>query len=108
MQASVTIELLPVLPLLVTVPLLALGPAALFALLARWRRRRLAGGAAIAWLLYAGYEVAMQQRLLCSGECNIRIDLLLLHPLLGVLSLAALLATAWPGRSRRTSGIREG
>jgi hypothetical protein len=37
---------------------------------------------AVAWLLYAAYETGMQQRWLCSGECNIRIDLFLIAPLL--------------------------
>lgn len=31
----------------------------------------------------------MHRRWLCSGECNIRVDLLLLYPLLILLSLAA-------------------
>ena len=33
-------------------------------------------------LLYALYETGMQQRWLCSGECNIRIDLLAIYPAL--------------------------
>jgi hypothetical protein len=40
------------------------------------------------WLLYAVYETGMQQRWLCSGECNIRVDLLLIYPLL-ILGLIA-------------------
>ena len=35
--------------------------------------------AAVAWLLYTPYELAMHERWLCSGECNIRVDLLLLR-----------------------------
>ncbi len=40
------------------------------------RERRLAVWA-LAWLAYALYEYLMVARVLCSGECNIRIDLLL-------------------------------
>lgn len=31
----------------------------------------------------------MQQRWLCSGECNIRVDLVLIYPLLLIISAAA-------------------
>lgn len=34
----------------------------------------------------------MKLRLLCSGECNIRVDLLLLYPVLAFLSVAAVVA----------------
>jgi hypothetical protein len=39
-------------------------------------------GAGVVWLLYALYETGMQQRWLCSGECNIWIDLLVIYPVL--------------------------
>jgi hypothetical protein len=42
----------------------------------------------VIWLLYAAYETGMQRRWLCTGECDIRIDLLLIYPVL----LAALVA----------------
>ncbi len=73
-------------------PVLALVPAAIFAALWRGSGRRLAGWTALAWLLYAAYEYGMRRRWLCSGECNIRVDLLLIYPALLVLSLAALVA----------------
>jgi len=41
------------------------------------------------WILYSIYEYLMYTRVLCSGECNIRIDLLLIYPLLIILSLTA-------------------
>ena len=41
------------------------------------------------WSLYAFYEYAMRRRWLCSGECNIRVDLLLLYPFLLLISIAA-------------------
>jgi hypothetical protein len=72
-------------------PWLALLPAVAFAVVARRSRRVLAWVAATAWLLYAAYETAMARRILCSGECNIRVDLLLLYPLLAVISFAAIL-----------------
>jgi hypothetical protein len=56
--------------------------------LGRRTRRRAAVAVGVVWLLYAAYETGMQQRWLCSGECNIRIDLLVIYPAL-VLSLVA-------------------
>lgn len=50
--------------------------------------------AAIIWMLYALYEYAMKRRILCTGECNIRVDLLLLYPFLLVASLIALVSYA--------------
>jgi formate hydrogenlyase subunit 3/multisubunit Na+/H+ antiporter MnhD subunit len=57
--------------------------------LGRRAHRRIAVGAGIAWLLYGLYEFGMKQRWLCSGECNIRIDLLLIYPLLVIGLVAA-------------------
>jgi hypothetical protein len=73
-------------------PWLALVPAALFLALYHVSQRRLAAGVAVAWLLYALYEYAMHRRWLCTGECNIRVDLLLLYPILIVISAAAAVA----------------
>ena len=41
------------------------------------------------WVLYSIYEYLMYTRVLCTGECYIRIDLLIIYPLLIVLSLAS-------------------
>ena len=85
--------------LLIAHPALALAPAAAFGLLA-WRTgRRAARIAAVAWLLYAAYETAMLRRILCSGECNIRVDLLLLYPALLALTLAAVVSAVRHRRS---------
>ena len=55
-----------------------------------WRtRRRTAASVGVVWLLYALYETGMQRRWLCSGECNIRIDLLVIYPVLLIGLLAA-------------------
>jgi hypothetical protein len=51
--------------------------------------RGVATGAGIAWLLYGVYEFGMKQRWLCSGECNIRVDLLLIYPVLVIGLVAA-------------------
>jgi hypothetical protein len=73
-------------------PFLALIPAAFFAAMYLRCRRAVVLLAALAWLAYFPYEQAMKLRILCSGECNIRVDLLLLYPLLALLSLAAVVA----------------
>ena len=71
-------------------PALGLLPALLFGL--GWYRLRRGWilAASLAWLAYVPYEQAMKLRLLCSGECNIRVDLLLFYPLLMVLSASAI------------------
>lgn len=73
-------------------PLLALVPAALFFVLYRASGRGVAAAAAALWLLYALYEYGMHRRWLCTGECNIRVDLLLLYPVLWILSIVAVIA----------------
>jgi hypothetical protein len=57
--------------------------------LGRRTRHRTAVGAGVLWLLYALYETGMQRRWLCSGECNIRIDLLVIYPVLLIGVVAA-------------------
>jgi hypothetical protein len=81
-------------------PWLALLPAFMFAVLGYRSRRAIAWVVAVAWLLYAAYETAMARRILCSGECNIRVDLLLLYPILLGLSLAAVISAL---RARRAA-----
>ena len=71
-------------------PWLALLPAAVFLGVFVLSRRRAGGIAAAAWLLYAVYEYGIKARVLCSGECNIRVDLLLIHPALILGSIVAL------------------
>jgi hypothetical protein len=71
---------LPILAAAIGLVLLGLG----------WRiRRRIAVGVGVLWILYAFYELGMKRRWLCSGECNIRVDLLLIYPLLLVGLVAA-------------------
>lgn len=85
--------------LFIEYPWLAAGIGIAFLVLYRLARRGVILVAALAWLGYGGYEMAMRLRWLCTGECNIRVDLLLIYPLLLVLSLAAFVS--WV---RRRSG----
>lgn len=79
--------------LFVVAPFLALVPAAVFGWLYLLSKRWPNLVAASLWGLYAAYESAMYLRILCSGECNIRIDLLLLYPLLLIISLLAIISS---------------
>ena len=81
-------------------PWLALLPAALFGMLGYRSHRVFPWAVAVVWLLYTVYEEAMRRRILCTGECNIRVDLLLLYPVLLALSLVAGISGL---RGRRTA-----
>lgn len=70
--------------------------------LGRWRGRGAAVAAGLTWLLYAVYETGMKQRWWCSGECNIRIDLLLVYPILLVLTVVGAVSLLRTGRERRS------
>lgn len=48
--------------------------------------------ATILWVMYSVYESSMLLRILCSGECNIRVDLLLIYPLLVFVSIFAIVS----------------
>jgi hypothetical protein len=70
--------------------------AAACGVLWRWRGRSIAAITALCWLLYGGYggyEFLMKTRVLCSGECNIRVDLLLIYPVLTILTLWSVVTT---------------
>ncbi len=43
------------------------------------------------WIAYEVYEDLMQIRVLCNGECNIRVDSLLIYPILSALTPASLM-----------------
>ncbi len=45
--------------------------------------------AGILWLLYAVWEFLIYYGVLCDANCNIRVDLLLFWPLLGIVTLYA-------------------
>ena len=72
----------------------------------RWTGQRAWFTLAIFWMLYAGYEFMIFKRVWCTGDCNIRVDLLLIFPLLlgrtfWVTSTAAVM---WVKRRRQEGG----
>jgi hypothetical protein len=88
--------------ILIAWPWLALVPIILFS----WFFARVKKGAilvvAILWLGYLPYEYGMKLRLLCSGECDIRVDLLLIYPILILGSVIGLAVFASALRGKRT------
>jgi hypothetical protein len=82
--------------LLIEYPILAAAIGLVLLALGRRARRRVVVSVGVVWLLYAVYEFGNQQRLWCSGECNIRIDLLVIYPvlLLGLVAAAVNLTRA--------------
>ena len=94
-------RLLGAMAIFIEYPVLAAAIGALLLWLGRRAHRRVAVGAGIAWLVYAVYEFGMKQRWLCSGECNIRVDLLLIYPLL-VIGLVAAGVSLRAGSNRRS------
>ena len=78
--------------LLIPYPWAAFVLAAGFVALYRRSGRRSTGLAAAAWAVYGLYEYGMKLRVLCTGECNIRVDLLLADPLLAIISVWGLVA----------------
>jgi formate hydrogenlyase subunit 3/multisubunit Na+/H+ antiporter MnhD subunit len=82
-------------------PWLAAVIGVLFVGLGQRRRRPTAIVVGGIWLLYAAYETAMRLRWLCSGECNIRVDLLLIYPLLLAATVVAIVNLLRTRRSPR-------
>ncbi len=72
-------------------PWLVLLPIALFLLIGIAAKSRFAFAAAILWVIYGMYEWMMYARILCSGDCDIRMDLLIIYPILLLVSLTALI-----------------
>jgi len=90
-----------ILGLFIMWPFLALLPATLFAYFYVVSKRHAPLFSALAWLAYFAYEQAMKLRILCSGECNIRVDLLLFYPLLAIISVMAVAAYFKVSRPQR-------
>jgi hypothetical protein len=88
---------------LVEQPWLGAMPIGVFMILFALSRKLLVLAAALAWSAYVPYEYGMKLRLLCSGECNIRIDLLVLYPALVGISLVALVTFTYAVVTRRMS-----
>ena len=78
-------------------PWLAIIAAGCFAALWAWRRRHAAAFAGLAWAAYGASVCRMLTRVLCTDECNIRVDLLLFYPLLLVVSLVAIIKSCRNG-----------
>jgi hypothetical protein len=87
--------------ILIEQPWLAAVPLAFFLALYALSRNRLVLAAAAAWLVYLPYEYSLKLRILCTGECNIRIDLLALYPALVLISAAGVAAFLWSLARRR-------
>ena len=75
--------------ILIEYPWLAAAIACGFLMFWQVRRHRLIAVAALMWTAYLVYESLMRWRILCTGECNIRVDLLLIYPVLGLMSVVA-------------------
>lgn len=68
-------------------PWVALLATGAFAVCWRHDDSRLALAASLSWAGYAGYEYLVLRRVLCSGDCNIRVELLLVYPVLLLVSV---------------------
>ena len=69
--------------------LVAFAAAAYFVAVAGRQPRPALIVAAILWLLYGVYEILIGNGVLCDANCNIRVDLLLIWPVLLVATLLA-------------------
>lgn len=76
--------------LLVNAPMLIAIPILLFAALALWSHSATAWVATAAWNLYLIYELGMKAEEFCTGAaCLKRTPLYVVYPLLGILSMVA-------------------
>jgi hypothetical protein len=82
-------------------PLFALGPSAVLFYLFFVSSNPFILIVGIVWLAYVPYEYGMKYRILCSGECDIRIDLLLIYPVLALAFLVSLAVFAAAARRQR-------
>lgn len=81
-------------------PYMALVMAVILALL-YWRfKRKTSLLAASLWLSYFVFELLNFLRITCSGECNIRFDLLIIYPLLLLSVVIAVIALFMAPKSR--------
>ena len=60
--------------------------------------------AGLFWVTYSIYEFLIYIRILCTGECNIRIDLIIIYPLLVVVSLLATVLYYYKKRKLNNAG----
>lgn len=71
-------------------PFVALIPAIVLGILYFQSKSRLILTTAVLWALYVVYEELHLLRIVCSGECNIRIDLLVIYPVFIITTLISL------------------
>ena len=72
-------------------PWLVIFPIGLFFYIGLAAKARFATATAVLWVIYGMYEWMMHARILCSGDCNVQIDLLVIYPILLLLSLTSLI-----------------
>jgi hypothetical protein len=87
--------------LMIAYPFLSLIPSFILGGMYCYKRKKLIAMTAFLWFCYFIYETLNSLRITCSGECNIRVDLLLLAPLfycLTALSLAIFFQSPPPHR----------
>ncbi len=83
------------LSLLIIFPAGALLIGVAFLVIAFLRKKKIPAFVGTMWLLYGVYEYLMYTRVLCTGECNIRIDLLLIYPVLMLATVIGLISAVW-------------
>ncbi len=81
-------------------PLAAFVPAVIFGGLYFVNRRVGILVAALCWAGYATLETLNKARITCSGECNIRVDLLVIYPVLWIVSILAVVLLFFPRKRR--------
>ncbi len=74
-------------------PFFALVPAIFFGVIYYKGKNNVVGVTALLWFLYSIYETLNFLRITCSGECNIRVDLLFISPILMVMTARSLFQT---------------
>jgi Na+/proline symporter len=82
-------EILTLLAIFIIVPFAATLIGAIYLWMFYKLRTKSSMLAGVLWVLYSIYEYLMYIRVLCTGECNIRVDLLGIYPLLLVASITA-------------------
>ena len=69
---------------------IAAGMMAVIHLVAGWQRpRRAVIVSGILWLLYAVWERQVATGVLCDADCNIRVDLVFIFPILALATISA-------------------
>jgi len=84
-----------VIAIMIEYPLLATGIGVLLLGLGRLMHRRLAMGTGVMWLVYSLYEFGVKKRWLCSGDCDIRADVILIYPVLLLATIVAVVSLLW-------------